>query len=193
VRAGPLARAAAALLALLFSGCAAVQRAPERPAVDPAHVQQFELNGRINVRLDNQAYPGSLRWQHAPRSDELWFYTPVGSGVARLRQDEEGALVVTAEGREYRAEDLQALAFDVLGWDLPLESLPFWVRGVPSPSSPVTEEALDEQGRLRRLVQDGWQVSYLDWAPAGVNGLPSKLELIGERLRMRLVVDEWKL
>jgi outer membrane biogenesis lipoprotein LolB len=34
-------------------------------------------------------------------------------------------------------------------------------------------------------------MSYLDWAPAGLQGLPSRMDLEGERLRIRLVVERW--
>ena len=111
--------------------------------------------------------------------------------VARLRQDESGALLVTADGEEYRAADLRQLALDVLGWDLPLDGLPYWVRGLTWPAGPPAQKEVDRDGRLEQLSQGGWRVSYLDWTPAGVAGLPSKLDLQGERLRMRLVVERW--
>lgn len=184
--------AAAAFLSLLVAACAGVPRGGGIVSVEPAAVTRFQLDGRINLRVQKEAYPGRVRWQHTPTSDELWFYSPLGSTVAHLRKDESGALLVTSEGREYRAADLRKLANEVLGWDLPIEALPFWVRGVEWPASAAPEEQFDEQGRLKRLTQAGWQVAYLDWAPASVKGLPSKLDLQGERLRMRLVVERWQ-
>ena len=181
--------AVAALLAAIVSACAVVPR--ELPQVDPAAVTSFELEGRINLRVPKESFPGRVRWQHAPVTDELWFYSPVGSAVAHLSRDARGARLVTSEGREYRAADLRQLAFDVLGWDLPLEGLPYWVRALPWPQGGESVEESDAQGRLKQLRQAGWQVSYLDWSPAGVLGLPSKLDLQGERLRIRLVVERW--
>jgi outer membrane lipoprotein LolB len=159
-------------------------------AVEPAQVVAFELDARFHLRLPKEALPGRVRWQHAPGADDLWFYSPVGAAVARLKQDAGGALLVTSDGQEYRAGDLGQLAGDVLGWDLPLGYLHYWVRGLPGPG-PVDQQ-LDADGRPLRIRQAGWEVAYLDWAPAGVAGLPSKLDVKGERLRMRLVVDEWK-
>ena len=57
--------------------------------------------------------------------------------------------------------------------------LPYWVRGLEWPGAATETGNFDEQGRLKQLSQAGWQVSYLDWAPAGVAGLPSKLDLQG--------------
>ena len=181
----------AVLAGLLLSACAALQRPAPAPAVDPAKVQAFQLDGRINLRVQKEGYPGRVRWQHSAKADELWFYSPLGSTVAQLRQDTSGAVLITSDGREHRARDLQQLALDVLGWDLPLGGLPYWVRGLAWPEVAKEEESFDDQGRLKLLSQAGWEVSYLDWAPAGVAGLPSKLDVQGERLRMRLLVEKW--
>ena len=181
----------AALAALLLSSCAALQRPAPVPAVDAASVEAFQLDGRITLRVKKEGYPGRVRWQHSPNVDELWFYSPLGATVAQLRQDPSGAVLITSDGREHRAPDLQQLTFEVLGWDLPLGGLPYWVRGLAWPEAPKDEESFDDQGRLKQLSQAGWEVSYLDWAPAGVAGLPSKLDVQGERLRLRLLVEKW--
>jgi outer membrane lipoprotein LolB len=178
------------LCGFLLSGCASVP--PPSTTVDPSQVSAFELNGRVNVRTDRGAYPGSIRWQHGPSIDEVWLFSPVGSAVAHMRQDPSGALLVASDGKEYRAEDVHALARDVLGWDLPLNGLQYWVRGLPWPALDSTDEQRDESGRPKLLKQAGWRVAYIDWTPAGVAGLPSKLDVAGEGLRMRLVIDRWK-
>jgi len=180
---------AAALMAVLLGACATLPRGI--PTVEPAAIFAFQLDGRFQLKIQKEGYPGRVRWQHSERVDELWFYSPLGASVARLRQDESGALLVTADGEEYRAADLRQLALDVLGWDLPLDGLPYWVRGLTWPAGPPAQKEVDRDGRLEQLSQGGWRVSYLDWTPAGVAGLPSKLDLQGERLRMRLVVERW--
>ena len=179
------------LCGLLLSGCSTLQRTPT--TVDPVQVKAFDLSGRVNVRVDRKAYPGRIHWQHTAGGDDVWIYSPVGSTVARMRQDASGALLVTSDGKEYRADDLQRLARKELGWDLPLEGLQYWVRGQAWPALSAAQQEYDDSGRLKSLKQGTWQVTYLDWSPAGVSGLPSKLDLLGENLRMRLVIDQWKL
>jgi outer membrane lipoprotein LolB len=183
-------RTVAALCALFISACATTPRAPV--TVDPAQVDSFELNGRVNVRTERSAYPGRIRWQHAPQRDEVWLYSPLGSAVAHMRQDANGAMLATSDGKEYHAAHVTELARDVLGYELPLDGLQYWVRGLPSPTLDAVERQDDADGRPKQIKQGPWKVSYLGWEPAGANGLPSKLDLAGEGLRMRLVVDEWK-
>jgi outer membrane lipoprotein LolB len=178
------------LCALFISACATVPRA--RVTVDPAQVDAFELNGRVNVRAEKSAYPGRIRWQHQPDRDEVWLYSPLGSAVAHMQQDAGGASLVTSDGKEYRGTHITELARRVLGYDLPLDGLQYWVRGLPSPTLNGVERQDDAQGRPKQITQGAWKVDYIDWEPAGARGLPSKLDVAGAGLRMRLVVDEWK-
>ena len=184
-------RTVTALCALFVAACATTPRAPT--TVDPAQVEAFELNGRINVRTERSAYPGRIRWQHAPLHDEVWIYSPLGSAVAHIRQDPSGAMLATSDGKQYRGPHVTRLARELLGYELPLDGLQFWVRGQPWPAIEPVERQDDADGRPKQIQQRGWKVSYLDWAPAGASGLPSKMDVAGEGLRMRLVVDEWKI
>lgn len=109
-----------------------------------------------------------------------------------MRQDASGALLIASDGKEYRAQDVNVLAREVLGWDLPLDGLQYWVRGLPWPALDASQQDYDADGRPKLLRQGNWQVAYLDWAPAGVVGLPSKLDLSGQGLRLRLVIEQWK-
>lgn len=180
------------LLALALTACVSLPRGPEATGLGAAQLEAFQLNGRINLRVENSAFPGRVRWAHTPTRDELWFYSPAGTAVAHLRQDQEGARLVDAQGEVHHAADLRTLAAGVLGWDLPLEGLPYWVRGLPWPDGAAADSQHDGQGRLTRLAQAGWQVSYLAWRGSGPDALPAKLDLEGERLRLRLVVDRWE-
>jgi outer membrane lipoprotein LolB len=110
-----------------------------------------------------------------------------------MRQDASGAMLIASDGKEYRAQDLKLLTRRVLGWDLPLDGLQYWVRGLPWPALETTEEQYGPDGRPKLLKQGTWQVAYLDWTPVGASGLPSKLDLSSEGLRVRLVVETWKI
>jgi outer membrane lipoprotein LolB len=178
------------LCALFVSACATAPRPSVR--VRPADVEAFELSGRVNVRAQQSAYPGRIRWQHAGQRDEVWLYSPLGSAVAHMQQTESGATLATSDGKQYRAARVSELARKVLGYDLPLEALQYWVRGLPAPALDRAERKDDAAGRPEEIAQGSWKVTYLAWDPAGADGLPSKLDVAGEGLRMRLVVDEWK-
>ena len=68
----------------------------------------------------------------------------------------------------------------------------YWVRGMPVPG--VAEQAArDEQGRLARLDQSGWTITYNRYQPGAGAALPAKLQLVHEDISVRLVIDHWQL
>jgi len=177
---------------LSLSACSALGPRPPMRTATPAEAEHFELGGRINLRVSNEGFPGRVQWRHDPETDELSFFSPIGTSVARMRQDQDGAWLITADGETHQAKDLRELASEVLGWDLPIDALPYWVRGLAWPdASAEIERSAD--GRIQTLRQAGWEVSYLAWDGAGVLGLPSKLDVAGERLKMRLLIERWTL
>ena len=183
-------RTVIALCALFISACATTPRSSV--SVRPGEVEAFELNGRVNVRTEQSAYPGRIRWQHAPERDEVWLYSPLGAAIAHMEQNDKGAMLATSDGKQYQAAHVTDLSRKVLGYELPLDALQYWVRGLPWPALDRVERTDDADGRPQQITQGGWKITYLDWNAAGAKGLPSKLDVAGEGLRMRLVVEEWK-
>ncbi len=180
-------------------GCASLPVPPEEPEAAPraqAAVDAggaFRLNGRIGVSHNGESFSGSLRWHHSAEDDEIFILSPLGQGVARISRNLAGASLETAEGRGYRAADVENLTEEVLGWRLPASGLQYWVVGRPAPEG-LAEAELDDNLQLRRLHQDGWRIDYLGYRLVQGRMLPAKLEMaMGERLRVRLVIDDWVL
>lgn len=180
--------------ALALAGCAA---APPRNLVDlpagttaPGLPSHFELFGRISVREAERGFSGGVRWQHSPERDELLFTTPLGQGVAEIVSGPGEARLTTANARHV-APDAESLTERLLGWRLPLAGLAWWALGSNAPGSPAKAE-FDADGRMARLYQDGWEISYLGYV-AGSSGraLPRTLEATRESLEIRLSVDDW--
>jgi len=180
-------------------GCASLPVPPEEPEAAPraqAAVDAggaFRLNGRIGVSHNGESFSGSLRWRHSAEGDEIFILSPLGQGVARISRNLAGASLETAEGRDYRAADVESLTEEVLGWRLPASGLQYWVAGRPAPEGPAKAE-LDDNQQLRRLYQDGWRIDYLGYRLVQGRMLPAKLEMaLGDDLRVRLVIDDWVL
>ncbi len=188
-----MARLVVALLALAVAACSSLPRGPGGQVLTSAQLDAFQLAGSISVRVEKESFPGRVRWTHEPSRDELWFYSPVGTAVAHLVQTPEGALLVDEKGQEHRAATLESLASGVLGWDLPLQGLPYWVRGLPWPAGDAAQVERDAQGRAVALQQSGWKITYLAWFGDGPEALPARLDVVGARLRLKLAVQRWEM
>jgi len=166
---------------------------PPRPQNEIAADGLFRLAGRIGVSHNGESFSGSLRWHHGAEEDEIFILSPLGQGIARIVSNSAGASLETAEGRGYRAADVESLTEEVLGWRLPARGLQNWVMGRSAPEG-AAEGEMDDNLQLRTLRQDGWRVDYLGYRLVQGALLPAKLEMaLGERLRVRLVIDDWVL
>jgi outer membrane lipoprotein LolB len=168
-----------------LSACAGL--APDRPA---QRAPAFDLVGRVAVSYDGRAFSSGVRWEHLEDRDEIWLLTPVGQAVAHIEADASGATLTGTDRQQLQAADVESLTRRGLGWELPVARLAWWVRGEIVPGGLVGEVTRDQQGRLVRLVQDGWRVVLMHQADGGK--LPQRLELTREGHQIRLVIDNWR-
>ena len=148
---------------------------------------EFDLSGRLAVRYGNEAFSGNLAWRHAASADELLITSSLGAGVARLVREGNTLVLTTAEPKEYRGSDAEALTEQVLGFRLPVTGLTDWVRGRVSGKEPAKTEYGDG-GRLRLLEQAGWTVEYLEYQ----GERPARLRLTYPGIELRLAISQWK-
>lgn len=177
-----------ALALLLLAGCATT--VPQPPPAPGAGEAGFVLDGRIAVKFDSQHSSGGIRWAHGADSDDVTMLAPLGITVAHVRRDAHGALLETS-GKQYAAADSDELMQRTLGWHLPLQGMPYWVRAQAMPGLPASVER-DANGQITLLRQDGWDIHYTAYAAATADSLPRRMIMQREKLEIRLLIDEWK-
>ena len=168
-----------------LSACAGL--APDRPA---QRAPAFDLVGRVAVSYDGRAFSSGVRWEHLEDRDEIWLLTPVGQAVAHIEADASGATLTGTDRQQLQAADVESLTRRGLGWELPVaRDLADESAGNDFAAHPPRQPR-DQQGRLVRLVQDGWRVVLMHQADGGK--LPQRLELTREGHQIRLVIDNWR-
>ncbi len=178
------------LLVAFLTGCATRPPAQKLPESN-ASIDAFSLVGKVAVKIDNRGYTANLRWRHVAARDVLRLLSPVGSVVGEIETDESGATLTTGDKKVYKSSDPQALTRDVLGWDIPLSGLRYWVTGRPDPGAAVQSQERDDKQRLVALTQSDWKITYLEYF--GDSALPARMSLVYEKLSLRLVVQQWDL
>ena len=176
-------RALAFLAAFAASGCAELKPLGSQETIE------FELAGRIATRYKDEAASGNVAWRHSRDADELLITSPVGSSVARVVRKGNEVVLTTAEPRDYRATDAEALTEQVLGFRIPLTGLTDWVRGKAVEGSQA-DVVRDKEGRLATLDQNGWRIEYQEFR---ADGLPLRMKLTYPGIELRLAIHDWKL
>lgn len=153
--------------------------------------QAFALSGRIAVQRDAEGGQARLQWQQEGTHFDMRLIAPLSQGSFRLSGDETAVSLAAPNGEIFHSPDLDTLMTTHLNWALPVAGARFWVLGLPIPGHKVTQLSLDGQGRLSDLAQDGWRISVLEYQTVAGIDLPRRLFLLGDNLRLRLVITEW--
>jgi len=190
---------ATAIFALGLTACAGLPPAP-LPGVDTEQLwearraqldtlRRWSLVGRVAVKGDGESWSSHVRWVQRDDDYEIDFSTFLGQRVAQVT-GRAGDVTLSLPGRDpVTAASAAQLLTKVFGWRMPVESLRYWVVGLPVPGE-TRERSIDGMGRLQELRQDGWHVSYAEYGEGGP-GLPRRFVVTDSQWRIRVVVDEW--
>lgn len=144
---------------LLLAGCAAL---PPPPVSESSFVGRFALTAAghgADGRSQNENLSGRFTLVIGADTTTLDLASPLGTTLARLESSPAGARLQVPDGgslREVRDSNAELLAERVLGFALPLDGLPWWIRGLPAPDRAAQVDR--EAGAITRIEQDGWAI-----------------------------------
>ena len=174
-------------------------------------LQSWKVRGKIAVRAGSKGGHASLRWDRSPEMQHIELAGPLGGGRVVIDADPQGARLQDTRGGDLRGTSVSRLVELRLGWPLPFEQLPDWIRGLPSSDNARLE--WDDEGRITRMNDSGWQLSYPEYqAVPSANGVPLSVprqvelnalpgtlrvydrngEYLGEDFFVRLIVKNWQ-
>ncbi len=193
---------------LALSACATIQQEPlpagltDQPPADWADRQQalqsfshWELTGKLAVRQPGDSGSAVInRWTQTQEHYELALSSSfLGLGSTRLTGSPGFIELELSDGETYASSDPQGLIHAATGWELPIDALVWWVRGLPAPDGDF-RLAFEKDGQLAQIEQRGWTIRYERWRafmddrPA----LPARLTARKDDKLVRLVVSSWQ-
>ena len=154
-----LGSAALTLSLTSLTGC---QTPPPKPMVPLPHVDQAatqQWQGHFSIKLgpwgtqsgEGQSFTFYL--QSASRTGQMDLMTPLGTQLAQVNWDPQGTRIESSEGTQQFAS-LKDMSQQLLGEDVPLQALPHWLQGMPSPDLPTATISADHTG----FDQAGWTI-----------------------------------
>jgi outer membrane lipoprotein LolB len=189
-------RAAGAFLAALaIAGCATTPPLPpadwNRAKTERQQLERWQMKGRAAVATASDGWTASVAWNQDAAHSELQLQGALGVGGVHVKSDGQAVEIETSKGGKINSDDATAAMEQTIGIALPLGSLRYWLLGVPDPALPAVEE-LDDQGRLSRMEQDGWQATYDRYAYQNEAWLPGRMRLEKGAVRVRVIVEQWR-
>lgn len=203
-----IAAIALTLAALLLGGCSSLQVEPlpegltEQPPADwnstSARRDQFrhwELTGKLAVRQPSDSGTAVINyWKQDQEAYELALSSSfLGMGRTTLEGVPGFIELTLPDGERYRSSDPEALVNAATGWQLPIDSLAWWIRGLPGPEGDF-RLFFDDQDRLAVIRQLGWEIRYDRWKAFldDYPPLPARITAVKGEKRVRVVVTTWQ-
>ena len=153
---------------------------------------QFQFSGRLAVSTGNEGFSGGIDWLQQAAQSILQLRGPLGIASVQAEFDGQSISLRLGDGTELRGPTAREALSQALGFDPPLASLSYWLRGCDDPST-AADTVLDDQNRLASLAQQGWQVSYESYQRHGEVWLPQRLTLRRDAVRLRVLIQNWTL
>jgi outer membrane lipoprotein LolB len=153
---------------------------------------RWNLSGKLAISNDEDGGSGKLQWRENPGYTRMDFHGTLGRGAWRLEADRSGARLELADGSAYQDQTVDQLVQKQVGWEIPVESLSWWVRGMAAPGG-AEERWFDERGNLVRLNQDGWSIEFGKYRSFGEFEMPIRLTAMQADWKVKLVVRRWEL
>lgn len=194
-------------LILLLGACTTIQLEPvpdgmtDQPPADwsarSATLSGFDhwrLMGKLAVRQPSDSGTALInRWHQQGEAYDLALSSSfLGMGSTRLKGSPGFMELTLSNGEVYRSNEPEALVQAATGWQLPLEQLTWWIRGLPAPDGDF-RLLFATDGQLAMIRQSGWEIRYDRWHRFLLDypALPARITALKDDKRVRLVVSEW--
>ena len=171
-------------LALMVSACNIAPPAQQnsdwvRQRGQLQELESWQLQGRVNVRYDNESHTPSILWtqQDVEYRIRLWGTLNAGNTLIVGRP---GYVTLENNGDTLSATTPEDLILQQLGYELPVSYLNYWIKGLPAPDSPV-DLSFNELNQLTAITQAGWDINFSDPRQYGPVTLPRRVELRREK------------
>lgn len=185
----------------LLSGCVSLslhKTTPTRFSKESVATRQQQLTqltawniqGAFSFQRKGQASIANYAWQEKPNNHytitlesalNLYSVTIEGQpGHVTLLEPKKKVLTATSP---------EALLQQRLSIRLPVQSLIYWIRGLPT-DAPY-QARFDDYGHLIDLTQQGWHIQFSHYTTIQSMDLPSVLQITGHGQKIKIVIKSW--
>lgn len=172
------------VLLLLLSACATTEltdRFSVEKMLPLSELKQWSFDGRLSVVGQPVIF---VSWHHAVDHEQLKLSGPLGQGAVTIDLTPNKIKIDKGAGEVMVSDQVEAFLFEKTGVLIPVQSLQYWVVGLPLPSH--TYQMTDNG-----FVQTGWLVEYKQLQTSGAVYMPAKIFASNAQNKIKLIIDQW--
>lgn len=177
---------------LSLSGCSLFPVEPpavpySKTATLPLYkLQQWSFEGRLSITGRNDSWTANTDWQHSVDKERVKLSGPLGQGATVIELTKGKVTIDRGDGKIQTSDQPEAFINQQLGMFVPIESLRYWVIGLPEPTQKFTETPAGFQ-------QAGWMIEYKQMQDVAKTTMPYKINVSNEHVKLKLIIDQWLL
>jgi outer membrane lipoprotein LolB len=158
-------------------------------------MQSWSMSGRSALRFKADAWTFGLNWVQRNRQQySLQIKHPITGTIIGILDQTPGSATLKSRGKVSTGPDAERLLQQQLGVKMPVNGMPYWIRGVMAPQYPVGQVTFIANGRPKQIIQAGWVIEYANYKGAGVNALPTRINIsrTQEKVNVRILAKQWQ-
>ena len=153
-------------------------------------IHAWEISGGIAAKSPKEAWTAPYHWsQQGPNQYHLRLMGPLGGKTIFIKQN-NGQVIYQEGQKTITASSAESLLMKETGVRLPVSHFYYWLRGLPAPGTSYTFQTVTGSS-ASVLTQAGYTITYISRSSVKGIILPSKLELRGQGIKIKLVIQHW--
>lgn len=175
-----------------------VQYLDKTDAVWQQHLQQLEqikqyrAQGQIGYISPKERFSSRFEWQYQnPQSYTLKLYSLISKSTLLIEMQPQGMTISDNNGNRQSARNAKLLLQEMIGMDVPLEHLAYWLKGQPTKNSDYQVGTNHFLGAFSYPLEGSmWTADYLSYH---TNAMPENILLKNQSTSqtLKIRVDEW--
>jgi len=152
----------------------------------------WTLRGKLGVRHGDERSSMHVYWDVHGEDFTLRLSAPVGGQQAVIVHARDIMTAALPDGLIHYADTPEELFENLYGWQAPVSSLRWWVRGLPDPAK--RGRAIAQDNPLEKhWQQDGWTIRWQQYRDFRDVRLPGRIILDGpDSLQLTVIVQDWE-
>lgn len=156
-------------------------------------IQQYKAKGQIGYISPKERFSSRFEWQYQnPKSYQLKLYSLISKSTLLIEMHPNGMTISDNNGNQQSARNAKLLLQEMIGMDVPLEHLAYWLKGQPATGSDYKVGMNHFLGAFSYPLDGSiWTADYLSYHTE--NSMPENILLKNQSTSqtLKIRVDEW--
>jgi outer membrane lipoprotein LolB len=179
-------------MSLLLSACSQQSTLPPLPAQSTQPIPQtWVIAAKLGIRSRDESGSVTLKWQQQGQEYQINLAGPLGQGSALLMGNADYIVIDRPNQERIYSNNPTQLVQETFGWELPLEQLNYWVRGLATPTIDTRELTFTPSGAVATFEQLEWSLQYSRHTLVDQWLMPKRIQAKKDDTIFTLIINEW--